>query len=157
MAVNPNTQFSSGAVYTADEANRFPRGVMGAVYRIAGNVAFSVGSSGDITGMSVTFTAEASRTYKATWTVTGLKDTTNGWCGAFLTNGANAVFGSVYQTGFIVSGAGYVNLSGITYFNNLIAGSQTLKLRQQTENAGGTILASGANPCVLMIEDCGPS
>ena len=28
MAVNPNTQFSSGAVYTADEANRFPRGVM---------------------------------------------------------------------------------------------------------------------------------
>jgi hypothetical protein len=29
MAINPNTQFSSGAVFTADEANRFPRGIMG--------------------------------------------------------------------------------------------------------------------------------
>ena len=157
MAINPNTQFSSAAVYTADQANRFPRGVMGAVYRTAGNVAFTAGSAGDITGMTVSFTAEASRTYKATWTVTGLKDTANGWCGAFLTNGANTVFGAVYQTGFIVSGSGYVNLSGVTYFSNLTAGSQTLKLRQQTESAGGTILASGTNPCVLMIEDCGPS
>ena len=134
-----------------------PRGIMGAVYRTAGNVAFTAGSTGDITGMSVTFTAEASRTYKATWTVTGLKDTANGWCGAFLTNGANAVFGSVYQTGFIVLGAGYVNLSGVTYFSNLSAGSQTLKLRQQTENTGGTILASGTNPCILIIEDIGAS
>jgi hypothetical protein len=28
MAINPNTQFSSGAVFTADQANRFPRGIM---------------------------------------------------------------------------------------------------------------------------------
>ena len=134
-----------------------PRGIMGAVYRTAGNVAFTAGSAGDITGMSVTFTAEASRTYKATWTVTGSKDTANGWCGVFLANSSNTIFGSVYQTGFIVSTAGYVNLSGVTFLSNLTAGSQTLKLRQQTENAGGTILASGTNPCVLMIEDCGPS
>ena len=77
MAVNPNTQFSSGAVYTADEANRFPRGVMGAVYRNAGNLTVTT-TLADLTGMSVTFTAEASRTYKATWTVTGSKDTANG-------------------------------------------------------------------------------
>lgn len=132
-----------------------PRGIMGAVYRTAGNVAFTAGSAGDITGMSVTFTAVASRMYKATWTVTGLKDTANGWCGAFLTTSSNTVFCSVYQTGFIVSGAGYVNLSGVTYFSNLAAGSQTLKLRQQTESAGGTILASGTNPCILIIEDIG--
>ena len=156
MAVNPNTQFSSAAVYTADQANRFPRGVMGAVYRTAGNLTVTT-TQADLTGMTVTFTAEASRTYKATWTVTGSKDTANGWVGAFLANSSNTIFGAVYQTGFIVSSAGYVNLSGITYFSNLTAGSQILKLRQQTENAGGTILASGTNPCVLMIEDCGPS
>ena len=156
MAINPNTTFTAGAVYTADEANRFPRGVMGAVYRTAGNLTVTT-TQADLTGMTVTFTAEASRTYKATWTVTGLKDTANGWVGAFLANSSNTVFGAVYQTGFIVSGAGYVNLSGVTFINNLTAGSQTLKLRQQTENAGGTILASGTNPCVLMIEDCGPS
>ena len=156
MAINPNTNFSSGAVLTAAQQNRFPRGVMGAVYRNAGNLTVTT-TQADLTGMTVTFTAEASRTYKATWTVTGLKDTANGWVGAFLANSSNTVFGAVYQTGFIVSGAGYVNLSGVTFINNLTAGSQTLKLRQQTENAGGTILASGTNPCVLMIEDCGPS
>jgi hypothetical protein len=149
----------NGTVAVTNDITRggvsLPRGIMGAVYRTAGNVAFTVGSTTDITGMSVEFTAEASRTYKATWTVTGLKDTANGWCGAFLTNGTNTIFGSVYQTGFIVSGAGYVNLSGVTYFSNLAAGSQTLKLRQQTENSGGTILASGTNPCVLIIEDIG--
>ena len=127
MAVNPNTQFSSGSVYTADEANRFPRGVMGAVYRTAGNLTVTT-TQADLTGMTVTFTAEASRTYKATWTVTGLKDTANGWVGAFLANSSNTIFGAVYQTGFIVTGAGYVNLSGITYFSNLIAGSQTMRV-----------------------------
>jgi hypothetical protein len=156
MAINPNTDFTSGAVLTAAQQNRFPRGVMGAVYRTAGNVAVTT-TQADITGMTTTFTAVASRTYKATWTVTGLKDTSNGWVGAFLTNSSNTVFGAVYQTCFIVAGAGYFNLSGITYFSNLTAGSQTLKLRCQSENAAGTILASGTNPCVLMIEDCGPS
>ena len=156
MAVNPNTNFSSGAVLTAAQQNRFPRGVMGAVYRTAGNVAVTTAQA-DLTGMTVTFTAEANRTYKATWTVTGLKDTANGWVAAYLTNSANTIFGAVYQTGFIVTGAGYVNLSGITYFSNLTAGSQTLKLRAQAESNSATILASGTNPCVLMIEDCGPS
>jgi hypothetical protein len=156
MAINPNTTFTAGAVLTADEANRFPRGVMGAVYRTAGDLTVTT-TLADLTGMTVTFTAEASRTYKATWTVTGSKDTANGWVGAFLANSSNTIFGAVYQTGFIVSSAGYVNLSGITYFSNLAATSQTLKLRAQAESNSATILASGTNPCVLMIEDCGPS
>jgi len=156
MAINPNTDFTSGAVLTAAQQNRFPRGVMGAVYRTAGNVTVTT-TQADITGMTTTFTAVASRTYKATWTVTGLKDTSNGWAAAYLANSSNTIFGAVYQTCFIVAGGGYFNLSGITYFSNLTAGSQTLKLRCQVENTGATILASGTNPCVLMIEDCGPS
>jgi hypothetical protein len=52
--------------------------------------------------MTVTFTAEASRTYKATWTVTGLKDTANGWVGAFLAEQFNTIFGAVYQTGLLL-------------------------------------------------------
>lgn len=156
MAINPNTAFSSGAVLTAAQQNRFPRGVMGAVYRTAGN--FTVATTiADMTGMTVTFTAEANRVYKATWTVTGIKAVNNGWAGAFLTNGANTVFSSVYNTGFIVGGFGYFNLSGTTFFTNLSAGSQTLKLRCQIENTNATILADTANPCILIIEDCGPS
>jgi hypothetical protein len=155
MAVNPNTQFSSGSVYTADEANRFPRGVMGAVYRTAGNITMST-SATDVTGMAVTFTAEASRTYKASWTVTGYKTTSNGWAAVYCNIGATT-FAAIYATALIVGTEGYFNLSGYTFFSSLTAGSQTIKLQSQLQNAGGTIFASGTNPCVLMIEDCGPS
>ena len=156
MAFNPNTTFTAGAILTAAEQNRFPRGVMGAVYRTAGNVAVTT-TQADITGMTVTFTAEASRTYKASWLVAGVKDTNNGFLGAFLTNGANTVQASVYNTGLIVLGTAYSNLSGVAFLTTLTAGSQTLKLRTIAENNAGTILASGTNPCVLIIEDCGPS
>ena len=156
MAFNPNITFTAGAILTAAQQNRFPRGVMGAVYRTAGNVAVTT-TQADITGMTVTFTAEASRTYKASWLVAGVKDTNNGFLGAFLTNGANTVQASVYNTGLIVLGTAYSNLSGVAFLTTLTAGSQTLKLRTIAENNAGTILASGTNPCVLIIEDCGPS
>lgn len=155
MAINPNTDFSSGAILTAAQQNRFPRGVMGAVYRTAGDYTMTVAAN-DITGMTVTFTAVAGRIYKASWTASGYKSTTNGWAGVYLANSANTVFGAVYSTA-LISGVGYFNLSGFTYFSNLTAGSQTLKLRAQIENLNGLINASGVNPCVLMIEDCGPS
>ena len=155
MAINPNTDFSSGAVLTAAQQNRFPRGVMGAVYRTAGDYAMTVAVN-DVTGMTVSFTAAANRIYKASWTASGYKSTTNGWAAVYLTNSANTIFGSVYNTA-LISGVGYFNLSGFTYFANLAAGSQTLKLRAQVENLNGLINASGTNPCVLMIEDCGPS
>ena len=157
MAVNPNTTFVANAVLPASQMNRLPFGVMGNVYRTAGNVACTVGSVADITGMTVTFTALASRTYKATWTATGFKSTSNGWVAVFLADSTNTVYGAVYNTGFITGTEGYWNCSGVTYFSNLAAGSTTLKLRNQTENASATVLASGTNPCVLMIEDCGPS
>jgi hypothetical protein len=50
---NPNTQFSSGAVYTADQANRFPRGIMGSA---TSTTSQNLSTSSTIsTGMTVTF------------------------------------------------------------------------------------------------------
>ena len=155
MAISPNTSFTAGAVYTSDQANRFPRGVMGAVYRTAGNITMST-SATDVTGMAVTFTAEASRTYKASWTVTGYKTTSNGWTALYCNIGATT-FAAIYSTPLIVGTEGYFNLSGYTFFSNLSAGSQTIRLLSQVQNAGGVILASGVNACMFMIEDCGTS
>ena len=156
MAINPNTTFTAGAILTAAQQNRFPRGIMGGVSRTAGNTTITT-SVADITGMTVTFTAEASRVYKASWLIAGVKDTSTGFLAAFLTNSANTVQASVYNTAVIVVGSGYANLSGVAFLTTLTAGSQTLKLRCQAENNAGTILASGTNPCVLIIEDCGPA
>ena len=62
---NPNTQFSSGAVYTADQANRFPRGIMGfATSTTSQNLTTTPTLS---TGMTVTFDAEVGRLYKVTY------------------------------------------------------------------------------------------
>ena len=62
---NPNTQFSSGAVYTADQANRFPRGIMG--YATSTSSQNLTTTSTVSTGMSVTFDAETDRLYKVTY------------------------------------------------------------------------------------------
>jgi hypothetical protein len=65
MAINPNTQFSSGAVFTADEANRFPRGIMG--YATSTTSQNLTTTSTVATGMTVTFDAETDRLYKVTY------------------------------------------------------------------------------------------
>ena len=62
---NPNTQFSSGAVYTADQANRFPRGIMGYATSSSGQDLSTTTTIS--TGMSVTFDAEVDRLYKVTY------------------------------------------------------------------------------------------
>ena len=156
MAIAPNTTFVAGNIFTAAQANAFPRGVMGNVTRTAGNFTMST-SVADITGMTITWTAFANRTYKFTWTVTGYKQTAEGWAAVLLAETGNTVYGIVYATPKIVGTEGYFNLSGTAYKSDLGAGTQTFKLRAQLENASGTILASGTNPCFFMVEDLGPS
>ena len=64
MAINPNTDFSSGAVLTAAQQNRFPRGVM--AYNTATATDSSVTAEEvQITGSS--FTAVANRYYRITY------------------------------------------------------------------------------------------
>ena len=65
MAINPNTDFTSGAVLTADQQNRFPRGVMAIA---TSTTSYTLTTSEVIaTGMTVTFTAVANRYYKLTY------------------------------------------------------------------------------------------
>jgi hypothetical protein len=65
MAINPNTDFSSGAVLTAEQQNRFPRGVMA----VGNKTTSQIGITG-ITEIvsSGTFTAVANRYYRITFT-----------------------------------------------------------------------------------------
>jgi hypothetical protein len=67
MAINPNTDFSSGAVYTADQANRFPRGVMARATSQTNYTLTTSSTTVIATGMTVTFTAVANRYYKITY------------------------------------------------------------------------------------------
>ena len=153
MAITPNTLFSSGAVYTAQQANNFPRGVMAQTTRTAGDYTMTT-SIADVTGMSVTWTVAASRSYKISWTAACEKTTASGLVVFQITNASNAVAASTYAS-ITVVGAGYGNLSGCVYLSGLTAGSITYKMRANVDALNGKILASGNNPCIMIVEDIG--
>ena len=63
MAINPNTDFTAGQVLTADQQNRFPRGIMQLVTGSA-----SVFFSGETLTLTLpAFTAVANRNYRITY------------------------------------------------------------------------------------------
>ena len=149
MAANPNTNFTAGQILTADQQNRFPRGVMG--YAIgSANSAFT--TTADITGMSITFTAVASRLYKATFSCT-LDRNTAGNVSFFLTDASNVQIAQ-YQQG---SPAG---VEVITFSNlfTVSAGSVTRKIRGGTSAGAATVLfTAGSYNYGFIIEDMGPA
>ena len=151
MAINPNTDFSVGQVATADQMNRFPRGVMGTAVRTTGNLTLTTVNQ-DLTDMSITFTAVAGRLYRASWGANGLKNTTAGYTQITFANSANTLYG--YSIAYGVSG-NYFNLSGVSVISGLTAGSNTFKLRGVTENNTATVLAQPTGPLQFMIEDMG--
>ena len=65
MAINPNTDFSAGAVLTAAQQNRFPRGVV--AFSSSQTSSAAIGTTETVTLTASTFTAVANRYYKITY------------------------------------------------------------------------------------------
>ena len=152
MAVNPNTDFSAGAILTASQQNRFPRGVMGYVVYNSGNISVGTGIA-DVTGASVTFTAVANRAYKVTFSANVNKGVTGGYFNWFITNGANVS----QSDGFMDIVIGKTIMFTTNYLvTGLAAGTQTLKMRALTDTGSCTIYASGTNKYTFIVEDIGP-
>lgn len=152
MAINPNTTFTAGAVYTADQSNRFPRGVM----------AFTTATSTDstitseevqITGAS--FTAVANRYYKITYFEPGMSagSSTSGNARIRLTN----ISGAVQQLqGFAIlsTGGGSVHMSAVT---TLTAGSTNFVATLSSDSGTITATRSASRYAFLLVEDIGPA
>jgi hypothetical protein len=146
-----NTNFTAGQILTAAQQNNFPRGVMGSVVRTAGNVTLTTALA-DVTGLSITFTAEANRVYKVTFNSVVQKDATAG-SGIFLfTDDLNAVTFEVIDT---FNASGYVTVSLNQVLTGLTAGSKTFKIRAFVNATTATLLASGDNKTTFAIEDIG--
>lgn len=153
MAVNPNTTFTGGQVLTADNANRFPRGVMGFVRKTNGNVTATTTNT-DIPGTSITFTAAANRIYVAHYSLFVQKQTAQGFIIIRCTTGANVIYNTTVQTMGVNL---YGNLSGTAIFDNLAAGTQTIKLRSEAENNTALIISNANDVITLIVEDLGPA
>jgi hypothetical protein len=151
MAINPNTNFSAGAVFTADQANRFPRGVVGVSQKVTDQ---NVTAEADVSGLSVTWTAEANRVYKFTLTMNAFAASASNLTVYLNDNSTNIrelLEGIAAGTPSFVSFAFYV--TGIT------AGSKTYKIRSSATSST-TLYGTTARATLvaqLIVEDIGPS
>jgi hypothetical protein len=151
MAVAPNTTFSSGAIFTAAQANAFPFGIVGYNQRSSGNITLGT-TIADLTGLTTTFTAIANRGYKVTFTALVQKSSAAGLIDLYLTKGDNTQLAEYFT--YLSSGE-FQTMSFSFVVTGLTAGTQTLKMRGLVDVAGGTVYASGLNVAVFIVEDIG--
>lgn len=151
MAINPNTDFTTGQVLTSSQANRFPRGIVAYTSVTASDTTIT-SEEVQVTGAS--FTAVANRYYRITYYEPGISGTnTSGNARIRITN----ISGSVYQLQSVAipsAGGGFVSMSAIT---TLTAGSTNFVATLASDS--GTIQAnrSSTRYAFLLVEDIGPA
>jgi hypothetical protein len=150
MAINPNVDFVSGAILTAAQQNRFPRGIMAYNTKTSN---FTMTTSITDVGVSTTFTAVANRYYKYTFFCNSHDADANSLT-VEVTDSSNVLKYSIRidsdgptQFGFIM----------LTYISTESAGSVTRKVRAKTSTGGGIMYADATNVMYLLVEDIGPA
>ena len=150
MAINPNTDFTTGQVLTAAEQNRFPRGVMAVGNRITSFTLSTVSQA--IPDTTVTWTADPLRLYKIT---------------AFfffqVTAGTGSVFGNISNgTGVrIAEGGQYAAPTNypsvhVTVYESGLSGTQTRRLNALFLGiTAASIIAAADYPTTIIVEDIG--
>lgn len=150
MAINPNTDFTTGAVLTAAQANRFPRGVM-AYNQVTANTSITVEAT-VITGS--TFTAVANRYYRITYYEPNPSGGTGYWRWAIRLSSTS---GTLLQTGFHTGGAGVERTGLAVWVGTLSAGSTNVVATASMSAGTGTLARAATYPAFLCVEDIGPA
>jgi hypothetical protein len=152
MAITPNTLFSSGSVYTADQANRFPRGVM--QFNTASTTDTSV-TAEEIQITLPAFTAATGRLYRISYYEPGFGSSVAAamTMRIRLTNLA----GTIQQQGIVYNTGAQQQNGFITNIVSFTAGSVVLVGTLQNSAGTGTANRSGTTQGILMVEDIGAS
>ena len=158
MAINPNTDFSPGAVFTAGQADRFPRGVMARAVSTTGYALTT--TNAQATGMSVTFTAEAGRFYKITYYEPQAQTpSVLGNSMTFLRQ--STVGGTILGNSVIVNETSTNDQSVLIIVKTMTfsAGSVTLLGTAQTSSTTGApqLIRDAGREALLLVEDIGPA
>jgi hypothetical protein len=156
MAINPNTDFISGAILTSGDMNRLPRGIM-QLATSSTTVTYSTTETAYLTTPS--FTAVADRYYKITYSEPNVQSP--GGAGNFTelrirltnTSGTQLQYSQQQSSGGTQTGNGF-SASVIT---TLTAGS-TVIVGTMRANTGSPGLFRGAGTqAFLIVEDLGPA
>ena len=151
MAIN--TTFTAGAVLTAQQMNNLPWGVVGRAQKTTDTGVSTTAT--DVSGLSITFTADSTRLYKLSITAFG-ENTGSGsyYTEALITDGSNNIKQRI--RGGADNTSVYYQLSGFLYETGL-SGSVTRKIRVNTNTNASNILGNAAYPFQFLIEDIGPA
>jgi hypothetical protein len=156
MAINPNTDFTAGQVLTADQQNRFPRGIMSFVERTTNTGTFFAES---VLVTLPSFTAVADRYYKVHGFLPLQESTGAGNQANFqlrirkgTTTAGTEIQKSNEQT---IGNADDMSMS-IEWVGTLTAGAQQMVLTFQS-SANSIVYGSATNPMQFWIEDIGPA
>ena len=155
MPINPNTDFTAGAVLTAAQQNRFGRGIMAFRNRTTNTAALSADT---VTIAAISFTAVANRYYKISYyepQAIGAGALT--YCDVTIRQGTT-VGGTLLTLGALSPSATVRDSALVEYVGTFTAGSVNI-VASVAPNGGGTVtLTSGATfPAFLMVEDIGPA
>jgi hypothetical protein len=158
MAINPNTNFTAGAVLTAAQQNRFPRGVMALA---TSTTTYTLTTTETIaTGMTATFTAAASRYYRITYfephaqTATVLSNTT-------ITIRQTSAAGTVLNNTIMANSAAAQQQGGMICVSNntFAAGSVTVVgcAKVSVTTGAPSMIRDATRTAFILIEDIGPA
>jgi len=151
MAINPNTDFTTGAVLTADQQNRFPRGVMALASVTASDTTIT---AEEVQVTSASFTAVANRYYRITYTEPDLYNGAGYMVGRLrLTNLA----GTQLQRFDNTLGTGNDRFMVVVWVGTFSAGSTVVVATQTSSSGTGQAVRSATSPAQLVIEDIGPA
>ena len=150
MAINPNTDFSSGAVLTAVQQNRFPRGIMNLASSTTGSNVTA--EAVQLTGSS--FTAVANRYYKITYFEPNPVNGTGYW--AFKIRQTNLT-GTTLNTSYTVTGTGIDRQMTMVWVGTFSAGTVNVVATAQQTAGTGTLNRSATVIAYLLVEDIGPA
>lgn len=158
MAITPNTAFSAGAILTASQMNRFPRGVMGVQTLTTSQNTAATHTNLQDTGATLTFTEESGRIYRITYSTS-----------PYPNGGLQAIVYQLQRAGsnikeFVAQDVMLTTVAAspfafIAYYTATTSGSATYKFqfRAAVNNTVVQDYGAAANPRMFMIEDIGAS
>jgi hypothetical protein len=151
MAISPNTNFSTGQVFTSAQANAFPRGIMAYNQVVASDLSIT-SEEVEITGSS--FTAVANRYYKVTYFEPQLYGATTYMVSSIrLTN----ISGTALQTSYPYIG-GAINVPNtLQWVGTLSAGATNFVATLSSASGTGQAYRASGEIAFLLVEDLGPA
>ena len=151
MTVSPNTDFISGAVLTAAEMNKLPRGLMADV--VTSSTTDSSVTAEEVM-LTVTWTAVANRNYRIVYIEPALSGTSTTSATFRLRSGT--VTGTVLNSTVVAISSTLLSFSGfVESIGSIGAGSQTVVATLQYSAGTGTATRSATRVAMLYVEDVG--